>query len=233
MEILKAFSEALVDEEVNVYLYGDIIANEGCNWSTDDVYPSKVAEIVNSYKGKTLNLHINSCGGDVFAGLAIYNMLKSRSGKTIVIIDGIAASAASVIAMAGDEIHIPQNAYLMIHRAWCYSQGNCDELRKVAEDLEKLDATILEIYGTKLKHIEDKEKLKNLVEAESYLTGSECEELFDVIVEEKLEAVACISEAKIIKMNLPKELKITKAEKTKTEDVKLALELLKAEMENM
>ena len=82
-------------------------------------------------------------------GLSIYHMLKRHNGKKIVHIDGVAASIASIIAMAGDEIHIPVSAYLMIHRAWTYTAGNRNDLLETINLLEKMDSNMADIYKTK------------------------------------------------------------------------------------
>ena len=89
---------------------------------------------------REIDVHINSIGGNVFEGYAIYNILKCRPGKVNVVIDGLAASMASLIAMAGDDIAMPENAMMMIHCPFGMSvSGNADEARKFVELLEKLE----------------------------------------------------------------------------------------------
>lgn len=102
-----------------------------------------------------IQLEISSPGGDVFAGLAIYNMLKA-SGKTITTkVLGVAASAASLIAMAGDKITMPKNAFMMVHNPWGVSIGNADEMRETADVLDKIGNSLLGIYVSRTGQSED------------------------------------------------------------------------------
>ncbi|WP_034085582.1 head maturation protease, ClpP-related, partial [Pseudomonas aeruginosa] len=94
-----------------------------------------------------VTVNINSPGGDVFEGLAIYNLLREHKGKVTVNIIGLAASAASFIAMAGDEIRIGRAAFLMIHNAWLIAMGNRNDLREIADWLEPFDMTLADIYA--------------------------------------------------------------------------------------
>src|SRR5690606_28973282 len=98
---------------------------------------------------KELLVYINSPGGDVFAGQAIYSMLKRHPAKVTVYVDGLAASAASIVAMAGDRVIMPRNAMMMIHRPWTIVAGNAETLRRVADDLEKVGESLLAVYETK------------------------------------------------------------------------------------
>jgi ATP-dependent Clp protease protease subunit len=118
-----------------------------------------------------LRVYINSPGGDVFDGVAIYNAIKRHPGKKTVCIDGIAASAASMIAMAGDDINIANNGMMMIHQAWGYALGNADDMRETADLLDKITNTsVLESYArTGL----DREKLSALMKAETWMTADE------------------------------------------------------------
>lgn len=122
----------------------------------------------------TLNVYINSPGGDVFEGVAIVNMLKRLKAKVVVYIDGLAASIASVIAMAGNEIHMPGNTMMMIHNAWTYACGNSEELRDLADNLDKINSSIRETYLNKAGDKLDEETLINLLNNESWLTAQEC-----------------------------------------------------------
>ena len=117
-----------------------------------------------------LNIYVNSGGGSVFAGLAIYNMLKRKGSKTVYV-DGVAASIASVIALAGDRIVIPSNAFLMIHKPWTISAGNANDFRKMAEDLDHIESGILNVYKENLKDGIGIEEIQQLVDAETWLRG--------------------------------------------------------------
>lgn len=100
-------------------------------------------------EGKTVQLRINSPGGDVFEGVAISTAIKRMKAKTVAVIDGLAASIASLIAISCDEIEMPSNAFMMIHKAWTVSFGNADELMAMAEVLSKIDEQLANAYLAK------------------------------------------------------------------------------------
>ena len=114
-----------------LFFYGDIVSDSWAAWQNEDQYPMNVSQLLKEIGGGDLDIHINSGGGDVFAGVAICNMLRSCSGHKTVYVDGLAASVASVIAMAGDEIIIPSNAFMMIHKAWTTAMGNANDMRSL------------------------------------------------------------------------------------------------------
>lgn len=122
-------------------------------------------------KGDTVDIEINSPGGDVFAGLAIYNGLR-HSGKTInVKVLGLAASAASLIAMAGDSIEMPENAFLMIHNPWSFAMGDANEMRATADVLDKIGTGLVATYAKRTGKSE--EEIKSLLDAETWMTAQE------------------------------------------------------------
>ncbi len=127
------------------------------------------------------------CGGSTFQGLAIYNLLKQHKAQINTYVDGIAASSASIIAMAGDKIYMPKTSLMMIHNCWTYTMGNAKELRKTAADMDKIAVAYKEAYLDKIKIDED--KLNQLLEDETYLTAKECIEMgfADEIIESKEE----------------------------------------------
>ena len=126
-----------VKDTAELHFYGEIADT---SWSKDDVTPRKVQDDLNAMNAaKDVDIFINSPGGDVFAGLAIYNMIKRLNKPTTVHVDGLAASAASVIAMAGDKIIMPKNSVMMIHNAWTLALGNKEEIRETADKLERVD----------------------------------------------------------------------------------------------
>ena len=122
---------------------------------------------------KTINLHINSPGGSVFEGIAIYNMLKQNKAHVNVYVDGLAASIASVIAMSGDAIFIPSNSMLMIHNPWTMAVGNASELRKQADDLDKITESSIQTYLNQAGDKLDEETLRQLMDDETWLTAKE------------------------------------------------------------
>lgn len=123
---------------------------------------------------KAIDLHINSYGGDVFDGQAIYNTLIAHPASITTHVDGVAASIASVIAMAGDEIHIAENAWLMIHNAWGAAFGSPEDMRRQAELLESVSAKLADIYtarsGQELAAIKAMMDAETWIDAPSALT---------------------------------------------------------------
>lgn len=119
-----------------------------------------------------IDIYINSPGGDVFDGIGIYNILKRSRAYKRVYVDGFACSIASVIAMCGNSISMPKSSLQMIHNASTYAAGNAAELRKTADDLDKINDLIIEAYMSRFKGTRD--QLKALMDAESYLSAEEC-----------------------------------------------------------
>ena len=118
-----------------------------------------------------IHLRLNTPGGEVFDGTAIFNALKEHPAKVTVTIDGLAASAGSLIAMAGDEIRIARNAYMMVHRAWGGVFGNAVDMRKYADILEKMDGNIVAAYAERSGRPE--KEWKEIVDAETWFTAEE------------------------------------------------------------
>lgn len=118
-----------------------------------------------------ITLRINSPGGDVFDGMAIYNALKARKSPVNVVVDGLAASAASFIAMAGDTIQMNEASMLMVHRAWGLAVGNAKDMTDTAAVLEKIDGQLADIYAARVgKSAAD---MMAVMQAETWLTSSE------------------------------------------------------------
>lgn len=153
-------------ENAEINIYGAI----GGMFS--DVNAKKIKKQIESINKDIINVNINSPGGDVFDSVAIHNMLKKHKAKVIVYIDGIAASGASVIAMAGDEIKMPSNAMLMIHNAWTFAMGNSKDLKQVANQLEKIDnGAVKRSYLERF--VGSEEELNKLLDNETFLTAEE------------------------------------------------------------
>nr|WP_179883938.1 head maturation protease, ClpP-related [Bacillus thuringiensis] len=183
------------DSSADLYIYGDIINNTAWKWDDSDVMPDDVKNMLGQLDDKSnLNIYVNSGGGSVFAGLAIYNMLKRNKAQKTVYVDGVAASIASVIALAGDRIVIPSNAFLMIHKPWTISAGNANDFRKMAEDLDHIESGILNVYKENLKDGIGIEEIQQLVDAETWLSGEEAEKYFNIEVVEAKEIAACSSD---------------------------------------
>lgn len=121
-----------------------------------------------------VTVNINSPGGDVFEGLAIYNLLREHKGRVLVNVMGLAASAASFIAMAGDEIRIGRAAFFMVHNAWIVAMGNRNDLRDLADWLEPFDSTIADIYAARTGIPID--TITNQLDSETWIGGREAVE---------------------------------------------------------
>ncbi len=152
-----------------LYLYGPISSS---SWWDDVVSPKSFKKDLDDLGDVSeIHVYINSGGGDVFAGQAIHSMLKRHKAKIIMHVDGLAASIASVILMAGDVIYMPSNAMMMIHNPWTYMAGNAEELRKMADDLDKIRETLIAAYIDKSGI--NRDELIKLLNDETWLTAEE------------------------------------------------------------
>ncbi len=202
------------ENTLDLYIYGDVMA-DGYDWWTDEIIESETSanhfrEELEKYPNVVqINLYINSYGGSVFEGTAIYNQLKRHPAHKTVYVDGFACSVASVIAMAGDEIVMPKNTMMMIHNAWMGAVGNAAELRKAADDLETINAAGRQVYLLKAGGKLDEGTLAAMMDAETWLTAEECIRygLADRFAEE--DADLSRSAAMLKKANLSLEQRIT------------------------
>lgn len=154
-----------------LYLEG-VIASE--SWYDDEVSPKQFRDELDKVSG-AITVRINSPGGDVFAGMQIYNMLKDRNGDVTVIVDALAASAASFIAMAGDKIIMNTGSMMMVHKASTIAWGNEDEMQQVIEMLRKTDDSIISVYAARTG--KSKEEIKQLLADETWMTAEEAVEM--------------------------------------------------------
>lgn len=180
----------MTETSADLYIHGDIV-DDGWKWFDSDITPADVRDQLDTLKGKELNVYINSGGGDVFAGTAIHNMLKRHEGKTVGHVDGVAASIASVILMACDEIVVPANAYVMIHRPMCSVYGNTEDLLHTCDVLETIEEGIINTY--QLHSDLSRDELSAAMAAETWMTGDQFAESFgkNVTVTDPVQAVAC------------------------------------------
>ena len=175
-----------------MYIDGEIVTDEYEDTDTS------AAGFRNALKSlgdvKNINLHINSPGGSVFEGIAIYNMLKQNSAHINVYIDGLAASIASVIAMSGDAIFMPSNSMMMVHNPWVMAIGNANELRKQADALDQITKSSVQTYLAKAGDKLDEKTLTQLMDDETWLTAQEAVDygLADEVMEPN-KAVASIN----------------------------------------
>ncbi len=154
--------------EADIYIYGDITSWE---WIESDVSSYTLARELQELDVHTINVFINSYGGEVAEGLAIFNSLKNHKAKVKTVCDGFACSAASVIFMAGEERVMNNASLLMIHNAWTFTGGNADELRKQADDLETISAVAANAYR-EVVNISD-EELDQLLADESWIAPTD------------------------------------------------------------
>ncbi|HDR8094007.1 TPA: Clp protease ClpP [Bacillus cereus] len=157
--------EAKGENEYKLTVYGSI-----GGWFSEN-NAEAVRRKIQDVKAEKIYVHINSGGGSAFDGVAICNQLKQHSAEIIVHIDGWAASAASVIAMAGDKIIMPSNTMMMIHQASTFEYGNADLFEKTARDLRKIDSALAASY--KKRFVGTDEELKQLLKDETWLTAEE------------------------------------------------------------
>ena len=158
---------ALSSDDDNVI---DILEPIGYDWWTDSGITAKsIGNKLKSYAGADIIVNINCPGGDVFEGLAIYNQLREYKGHVTVRVLGIAASAASFIAMAAYEVQIARAGFFMIHNAWTSAMGERNELKDTADFLGQIDATIADIYH--IKSGIDATDLAEWMDKETYITG--------------------------------------------------------------
>lgn len=173
--------QAEAPDTLDLYIYGDV---EDKTW-VDDGWWGYMEDSENSAnhfrevlgenpQAKQINVYINSNGGSVFEGTAIYNQLKRHPAHKTVYVDGFACSIASVIAMAGDEVVMPRNALMMIHNMYMIAMGNAAELRKAAQDLDTINAAGRGAYLAKAGEKLSEKRLVEMMDAETWLTAQEC-----------------------------------------------------------
>ena len=153
-----------------ILLYGIIGPSELGYISAMDVI-----ETLAAVENKNIAIRINSAGGSVDQGIAIYNSIKRRRGKTTIFIDSVAASIASVVAMAGDEIIMAKGSKLMVHKPWTMVQGNAEDLRQMADLLDKYSEGLYDIYSDRTGL--SRERLEEMLSKETWLTDKEAVEL--------------------------------------------------------
>jgi len=186
-------------------LYGEIASE---TWWGDEVTPKQFKEDLDALGDiKTLNVFVNSPGGDVFAAQAIYSILKRYDAHVSMYVDGIAASAASLIVSAGDTVIMPKNAMQMLHNPWCLCVGNAGDFRKLADDMDKIRDSMIVAYESRSALTKD--EIIDILDAESWLTAEECMEYgFCDEIEDAKEIAAC-ADADYFKQryqNTPKQL---------------------------
>lgn len=175
-----SIKESAEPGSLDLYIYGDVQGDDSYDFVDGEFKRSETSaeyfkDELESRKDIThINLYINSYGGSVFEGTAIYNQLKRHPAHKTVYIDGFACSIASVIAMAGDEIIMPKNTMMMIHNMWMCAVGNAAELRKAADDLDAINAAGRQAYLDKAGNKLEELTLAEMMDKETWLTAEQC-----------------------------------------------------------
>ncbi|EIT85915.1 Clp protease [Fictibacillus macauensis ZFHKF-1] len=217
--------KAAADQVGEISIYGDIVSYK---WDDSDTTAQSFSDDLKSLGDiKTLNIYLNSPGGSVFQGNAIYSILKRHQAKVNIHVDGLAASIASVIAMAGDTIFMPENAMMMIHNPWTIAYGNSSDFRKVADDLDKMRESLIAAYQAKTGDKMDRDTLINLLDAETWLTAQECYDygLCDV-VEGAVDVAASVNKEFFAQYKNTPESLISKPEPVAVDDSELRKQIL-------
>lgn len=142
---------------------------------------------------KHINLHISSDGGDVFEGRAIFSLLVQHPARVVSHIDGLAASIATLIALAGNEVRMADGSFFMIHNAWGVGIGDSRDLRKLADLLESVNGSLLDTYQAKTKL--ERDKLIQMMDDETWMTANEAKDYgFADVVSEPLKVAASIQD---------------------------------------
>lgn len=209
-------------------IFGDIVSEK---WFDEETSATSFRDALKELGDvSTINLSINSGGGSVFDGIAIYNMLKSHKATVNVYIEGLAASIASVIAMAGDTITMRSGSMMMVHMPWTLSQGNAEEMRKTADTLEKTGDSIVDIYSERTGISSD--DIRNIMNEETWLSAEEAVEQGWATKLDKKEAVMNSVPKEILGRfsNVPKNVLARVEKKTLSQD---RLDLIEREKQTL
>lgn len=173
-QIVRNETSAEGEPEADIFIYQSLGEMDGFFY--ESISSKSFADDLNELGDVShIRVRINSPGGDVFTGQTIYSLLKAHKAKITVNIDGLAASAASIVAMAGDEVIMPKNAMIMIHNPWSFASGDAREMRKTAEVLDQVRETIISAYQEKTDI--DRATLINMLNSETWMTAAQAKEL--------------------------------------------------------
>lgn len=168
----KFFSLVQEERKAELMIYGDITSWE---WLESDVSSYTLSRQIENLDVDEIHIYINSYGGEVAEGLAIYNALRRHQAKVVTYCDGFACSAASVVFMAGNDRIMGDASLLMIHNAWTYTYGDANDLRKEADDLEQITRASILAY---MKYVNIEEaKLKEMLDNETWILPQEAIEM--------------------------------------------------------
>lgn len=202
--MLKVMNETTTTAEL--YIYGTIIDDAEGSWSTfwDEngdgwQWPSDLKRQLDGLKGKDLTIYINSDGGLISAGLAMAHMIERHDGKTTAIVDGFCCSIATQIFFAANRCVMSPNSYLMIHKPWCATCGDANEMRKAAEYLDVLQSGNETTYCKNALEGVTAEQIHAMVDDETWLTGTEATKIFQIELVDDRPAMNCIGSLERLK----------------------------------
>jgi ATP-dependent Clp protease protease subunit len=168
----KYYSLETNGREADIYIFGDITSWE---YFENDVSSYTLSKELQALDADHINIHINSYGGEVAEGLAIYNMLRNHKAKVRTVCEGFACSIASVIFMAGDDRFMNNASMLFIHNAWTTASGNAEQLRKEADDLDVISQGAVAAYMAAINITED--ALREMLSAETWILPDDALEM--------------------------------------------------------
>ena len=216
--MLKILNKA--DNTAEIIISGDIIDDADGDflssvWGVEQGYewPAKIRQQLDELKGKDLNIYINSDGGMINAGVAMANMIARHDGHTTAIVDGWCCSIATQIFFAADERKMPENAYLMIHKPSVVCAGNAFDMRKTAEILDTLQEGLESTYRKAAREGIADDYITDMVNDETWLTGKEAREIFNIELTEPSNAVACAGRRFVNSGKTPKGLRFSARDK--------------------
>lgn len=173
------FRAAAGNAPAKLEFYGDIVSADWECWGDSDACPTGISDILADIDNDApLDIYFNSGGGDVYAGVAIYNLLMRHTGAKHGYVDGMCASIASVILMACDDITVNAGAEIMIHNPWTFAVGNAAELRGVADRLDGVRDRMVDIYERRAAEGVSREDIAAKMDAETWLDGKAAAEVF-------------------------------------------------------
>lgn len=182
-----------------IYISGNIVDDADGSWqeymydgdSRGYEFPSKIRQQLDLIQDRPLEVHINSYGGSVFAGIAISNFIREHKAKTTCIVDGVAGSIAGQIFFSGDVCKMPANCYLVLHKPLTEIAGNADDLRAAITTLDIIQNGLETLYMSKAKPTLTVDKLHSMINAETWLTGKDAAEQFEIEVLEPARVLNC------------------------------------------
>ena len=177
-------------ENAELYINGSIVDDDSL--LTDGYeFPAKIKAQLDTCKGKKLTVYINSYGGSVAAGLAMANMISRHDKPTTAIVEGVCCSIATQIFFSAKHCKMPANTFLMIHKPICAAEGTADDMRKAADTLDVIQSGLEAAYLNKAVEGVTEKQIHEMTNKETWLTGTEAANFFDIEVLNPVKAVNC------------------------------------------